>query len=246
MTEEHILGLDGKTYPRSSPHREKQRAAVIGMVHEMRHDGRSVRQIVSALAEIGVRRSVGSVHTDLKNWVCDSCSGVAKATPEHPAPTVQVQTFAAPEHPRIKKDNPMERRLYRLEVTYPEAAMSAPYIDDDGEEQFILDPNWAPEGWEANSWYVERFKTDRFFWPAAHKVYGSRSSARARAKLLEAYGARVHIRRSHVITWEYSEADLLRDEIRALRAELAEYESKTTRTIIIDPEILNKQTGAHL
>ena len=77
-----VRGLDGKTYP-STPWSTNDRRQIVAFVHRRRHRyGESVRQIVAALADHGVRRSVGSVHGDLNDWVCPGCSGEALDPPE--------------------------------------------------------------------------------------------------------------------------------------------------------------------
>lgn len=77
MTTEHLItGLDGKLYPRG-PVDKDMRNRIVTQTHRLHHEGKSVRQIVAALAEAGVRRSVGTVHSDLKNWRCATCSGVS-------------------------------------------------------------------------------------------------------------------------------------------------------------------------
>jgi hypothetical protein len=100
----------------------------------------------------------------------------------------------------------MIKNLFRLEVTYPEGAF------DDG---------FAPSGWAPDAWYVERFGSAEFYWPAARKIYHSRSTARDRARLFEAYGAVVVIRRSAPIVWEYSESEILRERVAELEEMLA-------------------------
>ena len=97
----------------------------------------------------------------------------------------------------------MIKNVYRLEVKYPKGA-----FDDD----------YAPEGWAPNDFFSEHYGQE-FFWPCATKIYHSRSTARSRAHLLERFGATVTIRRSVPITWEYSEAEVLRDRV----AELEEF-----------------------
>ena len=114
-----------------------------------------------------------------------------------------------------------EQRLYRLEVTYPEAAMiAAPHAPGD-EIVYEFDPEWKPAGWSPTDKWVERFKTTEFFWPNARKLYLSRSGARARAKLLESFGATVEIRRTEPVQWEYSEAEVLEERVADLEEELA-------------------------
>jgi len=76
-----VMGLDGKTYPaKADPVRRLQ---LIAVAHDLSHDGKSIRQIVAALAERGIRRSVGTVSADLNRWTGDRCSGERKSPPEH-------------------------------------------------------------------------------------------------------------------------------------------------------------------
>jgi hypothetical protein len=118
-----------------------------------------------------------------------------------------------------------ETRLFRLEVTYPEGALrpvEGHYPDDDPDDTYYeLDPTWRPAGWVASEWWLERFKTDAFFWPKPSKMYFSRSAARTRARLFEAYGATVRIRCTKPVEWEYSDAEMLRERVAELEAELA-------------------------
>jgi hypothetical protein len=118
-----------------------------------------------------------------------------------------------------------EQRLYRLEVTYPEAAMierEGHFPDADADDIYYgLDPEWEPAGWAPTAEWVQRFKTTAFFWPNSRKLYLSRSGARARAQLLESYGATVVIRRTEPVKWEYSEAEVLEERVADLEEELA-------------------------
>lgn len=75
-------GLDGKFYP-GHPLPAAYRAQLVGFEHDLAHAGKSVREIVAALAEKGIRRSVGTVHADLTTWKCATCSGATHHTPEH-------------------------------------------------------------------------------------------------------------------------------------------------------------------
>ncbi len=79
-----VLGLDGKTYP-SSPRTPEARASLVGLVHRLSHDGRTIRQVVDDdLAGRGQVVSVGSAHGWLRDWVCPACrSGVPNGAPEH-------------------------------------------------------------------------------------------------------------------------------------------------------------------
>jgi hypothetical protein len=105
--------------------------------------------------------------------------------------------------------------LYRVRITdFPEGALtriadahgSAPdkWSDDEWDEWsdvWILTPGWRPPGWQPEGNYVQIMGTDEFVWPVTNKVYGSRSTAKKRADLLESYGAKVVIERSSRITW---------------------------------------------
>lgn len=76
----YVLGLDGKVYP-GALSRRSNRAQIVAKVHALAHDGHSIRDIVRILSgEFGLRRSVGTVHSDLNTWQCSSCSGAPKAT----------------------------------------------------------------------------------------------------------------------------------------------------------------------
>lgn len=75
-----VTGLDGKTYTVRS---RAARLGIIAMTHSLSHEGRSIRGIVAELAARGIRRSVGTVSTDLRGWSCPMCSGGQKETPEH-------------------------------------------------------------------------------------------------------------------------------------------------------------------
>ncbi len=76
----HIQGVDGKTYQRH-PSTPVERDYLAGRVHYLRHaEGRSVRQIVTALQQDdNARRSVGWVSQIIRTWTCDQCSGATKA-----------------------------------------------------------------------------------------------------------------------------------------------------------------------
>lgn len=49
--------------------------------------------------------------------------------------------------------------------------------------------------------YTQIMGTDEFVWPVTNKVYGSRSTAEKRRKLLESYGATAVVEQSSRITW---------------------------------------------
>ncbi len=77
------------------------------------------------------------------------------------------------------------RRLYRLDVTYPE-----------GSDAY----DWEPPGW-APEYSPDPYSDDRFVWPTAKRLYTSKSGARTRARLLESYGATVRIVASEPVVW---------------------------------------------
>lgn len=102
--------------------------------------------------------------------------------------------------------------LYRVRVTrYPDGAFEpiGP-IDPEFPEDAIWDavPGWAPPGWRPRDNYVEIMGTAEFVWPVTNKVYGSQSTAKKRAALLESYGATAVVERSSRIVWPsaYAEA----------------------------------------
>lgn len=77
---EFVTGLDGKTYPRRRRWTNEQMAT---WVHSLTHKGRSIREIVAALAGAGIRVSVGTVHHYRVGWTCSDCSGGQNSGPEH-------------------------------------------------------------------------------------------------------------------------------------------------------------------
>jgi DNA-binding NarL/FixJ family response regulator len=77
----YVVGLDGRRYPHTrilERHGRPSREVLIGQSHDLRHDGKTVRDIAATLS-----LSVGTVHAHLKNWLCDRCSGGPIAAPEH-------------------------------------------------------------------------------------------------------------------------------------------------------------------
>ena len=86
--------------------------------------------------------------------------------------------------------------LYRVVITeYPAGSLiKAAYGS-------YPDPDWTPEGWKADDEWVSRFHSTCFFWPSTGHDYKSRSGARARAQLIESFGAKTVIHRSSKITW---------------------------------------------
>lgn len=90
--QDRLTGLDGRSYPRgpiTSPD-------VVALVHRLAHEGqrvipgRSIRQVVAALADMGVQRSIGRVQADLTTWSCEHCASNER--------DVQVGTSGTPEH----------------------------------------------------------------------------------------------------------------------------------------------------
>lgn len=89
--------------------------------------------------------------------------------------------------------------LYRVRVTaYPEGSHTLVNPDED---HWIPTPGWEPPGWRPAGRYVEMLGTSEFVWPATNQVYGSRTTAAKRLKLLETYGATAVVERSSRITW---------------------------------------------
>lgn len=95
--------------------------------------------------------------------------------------------------------------LYRVRVTrYPDGAFEpvGPVDPEHPEDaEWCPVPGWEPAGWRPEGNYVEIMGTSEFVWPVTSKVYGSRSTAAKRAKLLESYGATAVVERSSRIVW---------------------------------------------
>lgn len=101
-------------------------------------------------------------------------------------------------------------RVYRLDVTYPEGSR---------------DPGWEPPGWDGGD---DLSGDGEFRWPRVHP-YLSKNGARARAKLLEKYGAKVAIVTSEPVQWPgepgtarslHHQRDLLADALSGLLVRL--------------------------
>lgn len=91
----------------------------------------------------------------------------------------------------------MKSYLYRVVIVeYPKGART---LSEYGGE--YTNYSWQPEGWSADEEYVQRMRSDRFFWPSTDREYKSRSGAVARKKLIESFGARCIIQRSAPIVW---------------------------------------------
>jgi hypothetical protein len=90
--------------------------------------------------------------------------------------------------------------LWRVRVTsYPEGAFTPEVEGDDG--WHVPTPGWSPPGWSPDEGYVEILGTTEFIWPVTNRSYGSRSTAKKRADLLQRYGATVVIERSERVMW---------------------------------------------
>lgn len=89
--------------------------------------------------------------------------------------------------------------LYRVVITkYPDGSL---FYYTDGDEEFgQIDPNWEPEGWSPDEYWVAHHGS-KFFWPSTKREYRSKSSAQSRARLIESFGAFTTIQRSSLITW---------------------------------------------
>jgi hypothetical protein len=77
-TMDTVVGADGKRYPavreRYGTFPEPVRAEVIRLTHLFRCSmGLQYREIVSALAEVGYRRALGSVYADIQQFQCPDC-----------------------------------------------------------------------------------------------------------------------------------------------------------------------------
>lgn len=90
--------------------------------------------------------------------------------------------------------------LYRVRVTaYPPGSHQD--IDCGGETHTVPVEGWQPPGWRPRGNYTQMLGTTEFVWPVTTAVYGSRSTAKKRADLLQSYGAATVIERSSRITW---------------------------------------------
>lgn len=90
--------------------------------------------------------------------------------------------------------------LYRAQILdYPEFEE---YIAFDNRvtpgEEYVWE---RPIGWEPSEWYIERFKTNKYFEPDTSKLYRSRSSAKDRVDLLKSMGYRAIVQRSAPVEW---------------------------------------------
>lgn len=90
--------------------------------------------------------------------------------------------------------------LYRVRVTsYPEGSWEQ--IGPEEADMWIPTPGWRPPGWRPQGEYTRILGTDEFVWPVTNKVYGSHSTAKKRADLIESFGATAVVERSSRITW---------------------------------------------
>lgn len=90
-------------------------------------------------------------------------------------------------------------RLYRLEVAYPVAALR---INRWGEE--VLDSAFVPAA------FTPTEEIPKFYWPAADRIYRSRSGVTERASLLRRYGCTVTIVEATPVWEPIPEANLRR------------------------------------
>ncbi|AJA43347.1 hypothetical protein VC60_gp46 [Mycobacterium phage Sbash] len=98
--------------------------------------------------------------------------------------------------------------LYRVRViSYPAGSHECVNPEED---LWAPVPGWAPPGWRPEGRYVEMLGTSEFVWPVTNKVYGSQSTAKKRADLLESYGATVVVERSSRVVWPEPAVDELR------------------------------------
>lgn len=91
--------------------------------------------------------------------------------------------------------------LYRVRVVeYPEGSHED--VDHGGEIWSEPVPGWRPPGWRPVGNYVRLHGTDEFVWPTTTHVWGSYKTAKKRADLFEAYGAKAVVERSNRIEWQ--------------------------------------------
>ena len=98
-------------------------------------------------------------------------------------------------------------RLYRINIVrYPEGALIP-----DPHGGYILDRDWAPEGWKASPDYINATGTSKFVWPSDQRMWWTLKTAKQYAALFERHGAIVEIERTQPILWEtYVETKKLR------------------------------------
>ncbi|MCT7369411.1 hypothetical protein [Mycolicibacterium llatzerense] len=89
--------------------------------------------------------------------------------------------------------------LYRVTVTaYPSGAFEC--VNEEA-DIWIPTPGWQPPGWRPVGNYTQIMGTSEFIWPVTTHVYGSRSTAEKRRKLLQSYGATAVVEQSSRIVW---------------------------------------------
>ena len=89
--------------------------------------------------------------------------------------------------------------LYRVRViSYPEGSHEC---IDENLDYWVPTPGWRPSGWRPQGNYVRLHGTDEFVWPTTTHVWGSYSTAKKRADLIESFGAEAVVERSSRITW---------------------------------------------
>jgi hypothetical protein len=65
---------DGKLYPPGGVLPERERWRAVNLAHRFRcRDRLAIRAVQVALAERGIRRSLGIIHRDLARYACDVC-----------------------------------------------------------------------------------------------------------------------------------------------------------------------------
>jgi hypothetical protein len=103
--------------------------------------------------------------------------------------------------------------LYRVRITrYPDGAWQPiTAIDPDHPEDaiWIPTPGWRPPGWRPQGDYVRLHGTDEFVWPTTTHVWGSYSTAKRRADLIESFGATAVVERSSRIVWPDPDGEVL-------------------------------------
>ena len=118
----------------------------------------------------------------------------------------------------------IEKPMYRTQIVdQPEWEEYLAWDRREGE----LSKEWwhRPVGWEASPDYIERYETNKFFEPRTERWYKSRSSAAARAALLNSMGYVAIVQQSAPVLWpadgqkkiDNSEARQITAAIRVLK-----------------------------
>lgn len=94
----------------------------------------------------------------------------------------------------------MSYYLYRVQITSMPRGSTWEEELPDGETIGGIDEDWVPPGWEPNEEWTARHGGN-FFWPSTRREYKSRSAAKARARLIESFGATCIVQRSSAIEW---------------------------------------------